>query len=351
MTVLSQSDETIGNIAAQWVVQCHGDSLNEPDLDALNTWLEADPSHAMAYSQALSLWYEVSPEPSQIDEDVLFNQLQGQLISFEAHALKTTPKSKPSLNKTRYLYASAVAACLMVCVSIYSLYRLNSASQTDSLYSTQKGQSQTITLADTSVLSLNADTRVRVKLASGERQLILEKGEIAINVAHDPAHPFSVRSDNILIQDIGTQFNVKKYADHVKIDVAQGQVSISADQSDKRAHLSMGQQAVVENRGAKINISQIEPKDVFAWRTGHVIYHQERLVDVVDDLNRYFDTPIHLDDKARNLKLTAVLTLDNEPAVIQRLQVYLPIQAHTHEKEINLRLSDQPNGLGHSRTP
>ena len=58
-----------------------------------------------------------------------------------------------------------------------------------------------------------------------------------------------------------------------------------------------------------------------------------------------FDKPIVVDDEAGKLRLTAILTLDSERAVVGRLEQFLPLDATATDKAIVLRRADaRPGG-------
>ncbi|MGK9522743.1 FecR domain-containing protein, partial [Salmonella enterica subsp. enterica] len=76
-----------------------------------------------------------------------------------------------------------------------------------------------------------------------QRRVTLKKGEAFFNVAHDSRHPFIVRAGEGQVRVTGTQFNVWKYEDQVRVMLLEGSVQVSSDQAHASVALSPGMQA------------------------------------------------------------------------------------------------------------
>ena len=71
-------------------------------------------------------------------------------------------------------------------------------------YDTAVGERRAISLEDGSTIELNTNSRVRVRLARGERRLWLEKGQAMFAVAPDKARPFLVTAGDTTVRALGT---------------------------------------------------------------------------------------------------------------------------------------------------
>jgi len=77
------------------------------------------------------------------------------------------------------------------------------------VYSTGVGERRTLTLADGSVVTLDARSRIQVKYRDRERLIDLDQGQARFDVAKDPARPFRVSAaGRETVLAFGTQFNV-----------------------------------------------------------------------------------------------------------------------------------------------
>jgi transmembrane sensor len=74
------------------------------------------------------------------------------------------------------------------------------------------------------------------------------------------------------------------------------------------------------------SVAAAEPAEVLGWRSGRLVYRQQPLREVVDDLNQQFATPIRIEDAAlAATPISGVLVLDDQAAVIRRLALLVPI--------------------------
>lgn len=74
---------------------------------------------------------------------------------------------------------------------------------------TAVGQQKSITFAAASRLTLNTDTTIKIRYTSGgNSEILLKKGEVLFNVAHDTSRRVKVVAGDLLVTDLGTTFDV-----------------------------------------------------------------------------------------------------------------------------------------------
>ena len=165
-------------------------------------------------------------------------------------------------------------------------------------YSTPIGGHEHLTLDDGSVLDLNTNTNVRVQFTAARRQIFLDRGELLLSVAHDASRPLEVIAAGIVTRAVGTKFSVRIYDNaNVETVVTEGRVLVLREQhllglrtSPKPLvrTLVAGERVVVDARAA--HVSKLSAKEIdrtLQWTTGRISFHEERLSDVVRELNRY----------------------------------------------------------------
>ena len=94
------------------------------------------------------------------------------------------------------------------------------------LYTTAVGEQRVIQLADGSNVSLDTDSRIRVRFAGAERRLELERGQALFDVADD-GRPFVVVAGDTSITAVGTVFDVRRHSDGVKVTLVSGVVDVA----------------------------------------------------------------------------------------------------------------------------
>jgi len=333
----SQENETdIALVAAQWVVRSQSETFDEDGIIRLTEWLEADAAHARAFEDALLTWTladDLVADAVAVPAETVAAQVV-DLSQFRnrAAASKASGRRTPAV-------MTGIAAALVAAIAI-PMFALKGAPTT--IYETRKGHRQTIALADGSSLQLNTDTRVSVQMSAHARKLVLERGELALKVTHDASRPLTLTAGDAVVTDLGTEFDVRRNADGVAVAVREGEVNLSDNGSS--ATLRAGDTAVHQTGAIGAAVSHGDSDEAFAWQTAHAIYRDQPLSVVVKDLNRYFDTPIVVDDQAGKLRLNAILTLDSEPLVVRRLQSYLPVQAKTTDGGIYISADADAHG-------
>ncbi|WP_443747951.1 FecR family protein [Asticcacaulis solisilvae] len=317
--------------AAQWVVRSQSESVREAEIIALTDWLEASDAHADAYRRALSTWYGIDLQTSA---EHAVAEPAGNVVSL-SRVLDGRLSRNGAARRTVTWAAGAIAATLVAVACLPMLAHRDIPTTT---YATAKGQKQSITLADGSVLMLNTDTRVSVRMEDKRRAVVLERGEVALRVVHDEKHPFIVDTGDVRLTDIGTEFNVLRQAGAVRVTVREGAVSLAPQGSGADVlMLRAGDTGMHTDGDTSSRVTHGDPQTAFAWQTSHAIYKDQALSDVVADLNRYYDKPIVVDDATGKLRLTAILTLDSESSVVGRLEDFLSLDAHETAQGIVLR--------------
>lgn len=316
--------------AAVWAIRSQEASLREADIIALTEWLEASDDHADAYRRALGTWLalgETAPAAPAAADNVI-----------QMPVRRAPPQRRAVLG---WGVGGAIAASIAAIAGV-SLYMTQPAAI--ETFSTVKGERKTVTLADGTVLMLNTNSQVSVALDRGRRAVTLDRGEVSVDVAADK-RPFTLDTADVRITDIGTEFNVLNQEDAIHVTVKSGVVSLKPSAPGSQAMTVRAGQQGVHYRGETVSaLKNTDPQQAFAWQTAHAIYRDQPLSLVVKDLNRYFDTPLIVDDETGKLRLTAILTLDSERAVAGRLEQFLSLEAKTTDKGIVLkRNADSPS--------
>ncbi len=130
---------------------------------------------------------------------------------------------------------SIAASILFLCCSAVLVYFLQKPAtpvrETYTTLRTSNGEIRKLTLPDSSVIWLNAQSKIRIPSNFDKtiRQVYLDEGEAFFEVKHNTRKPFRVVTAPLRVQVLGTSFNINAYHSlpHVKITVVTGKVGIS----------------------------------------------------------------------------------------------------------------------------
>jgi transmembrane sensor len=290
--------------AADWVVRLQDPAAGEADWLAFDAWLEAAPGHAIAYDRALALWQE---------------------IDRHAGALKTRLGAPPARHRWPLAAGAALAAALALGWVLQSSAPRGPAVE---IYQTATGERKTATLADGSHIELAAATHLSVSLSGAERQVTLDEGEAIFDVAPDAQHPFIIAAGDRKIRVVGTEFDVRRRDGELSVTVRRGVVEVSPldPAQGQTVRLTVGDRIDHRIGSSATTASTVSADDVFAWRSGRLIYRDRPISDVIADLNAQYHHPLSIADrKTAELRFSGVLMLDDEDSVVRRLTLLAPL--------------------------
>jgi transmembrane sensor len=210
-------------------------------------------------------------------------------------------------------------------------------------FETATGEQRTFELEDGSVVYLNTHSRVAIRLAAGERQVRLLRGEALFRVHHDASRPFRVYTDDAMVQAVGTQFDVYRREDGTVVAVLEGRVNVTPAAAappdgsrgdarapgDSTAHsapralsrsLGASQEARVNHAGS-VSIREVNNvSDTVAWRERRLIFRDQTLGQIVSEFNRYRANPIRLEGSGVAERIyTGVFDADDADSLVQVL--------------------------------
>ena len=312
--------------AADWLVR-----LQSPDLDAaeaveFDAWLAAHPANAAAYDATLAVALELDAAAGQIAREL------------EAEGAK--PARRPSAASRGWIVAGGLAAAATIVFALMPASLLLGPEAQS--FATGKGEHRTVKLADGSVIELAAGSRLSVTLGRHERRVVLPEGEAVFDVAADVNRPFLIAAGDRTVRVVGTRFDVRHRGAAFSVAVERGVVEVRPNDGVGRAwRLHPGQRLDAAQGAPSVQLSVVDPAQVESWRTGRLIYRDTPLSEVVADLNQEFARPIVLEDAAlAQTRVSGVLVLDDQAAVIRRLSLLAPIKALPSAQGVLLR-SDQ----------
>jgi transmembrane sensor len=182
----------------------------------------------------------------------------------------------------RLWYAYRVAASIFLISGVgvaayFAIRNKPSATETFTTIQTKAGEVRQITLPDSSVIWLNAASRVRVpaSFTGSIRQVYLDEGEAFFKVKHNADKPFRVNASVLKVQVLGTSFNISAYRQmpFVKISVATGKVSVSRG-SKVLSVLTPGQQVTYLPAKDTYGNQVIDIDNAQSWKDGNTSLNQ-----------------------------------------------------------------------------
>jgi transmembrane sensor len=289
--------------AANWLIRLESDS-SPGTRSEFEAWTAADSRNHAAFIRLETTWSradilkKLRPLDGVVDEQVI--------DKFGAPVPIVEEPQKPRM---RWL---AVAASLVVAALGVVTWIVVDRSGWQT-YATEFGGFQRVALADGSTAMLNTDSRIRVRITSSRREIVLDRGEALFTVAHDTHRPFDVSAGDTVVRAVGTAFSVRlRGPQQVDVIVTEGRVALDPpnDSLDAKlpqpvplptlSTLSAGETVSVKAHRLQ-QVRKIANEDVtrkLAWTQGRIWFDRVTLTEAVAEFNRYNRRQLVIDDPA-----------------------------------------------------
>lgn len=171
--------------------------------------------------------------------------------------------------------------------------------------STGRGRSWPVVLPDGSIVWLNTSSSIRYPLTfTGKERRVQMTGECYFEVKHDDKIPFRVElSGGIVIEDVGTAFNIRSYSDEAtqKTTVIEGIVNVNAKTAPYLKYtVGAGRQAIAAN-GKLLHVIPAENMDeITAWRENRFRFKKAELRWILQEASRWYDMEVEYLDEVRD---------------------------------------------------
>lgn len=294
--VQTQIDELITLRASEWF-----EILKNPtdaEREAFIAWLGESRRHVQEFLEVAALDDAVGAMPAELRENIddLVGRAAAPAIPLPLHARPLERKEPQRARARQWKIAGwTVAACAVAALAAVLAFRELGA---PTEYATDIGEQRIIELADTSVVTLNADSHIQWSLNESKRDIELLRGEAIFKVAHDASRPFRVHTRAGVVRAVGTQFNVyAREAGDTRVSVLEGRVqltAVGAVGSGSTAHtllLQTGEEADIRLDGTIEKNSRANVTNSVAWRGRHLAFSDVLLEDLVVEFNRYNRSP------------------------------------------------------------
>lgn len=259
---------------------------SSPDLERLLSALP--PGEADSLRRAWNRAAESAPGVDEARAEAVWRVLSAATSS-DSQVQRIRVASRETRVRLVSWQRAAAAAAILIFVTAALLlllpHRVN--------YSADVGETMFVTLSDGSSAALNSGTTLRYRDRIWSPRSVTLDGEAYFDVAAG-RRPFVVATFNVQVRVVGTQFNVRarRYDDEPStvVSVDEGQVDISAQGSAAaRTRLSRGQSARIDAQRVRVLDDQVGSDDSGAWRNGDLIFKDESLGVVLDEVARRFD--------------------------------------------------------------
>ena len=297
-------------------------NVSPEEIIAVVDWLDADESHVREF-MALHKLNDIS----------LLNQPDSKV---------DVQKKKKTITFRQIGYELAkIAAILILFWGVTKLYETTSVKENVIAYQTlyvPAGQRAELILPDSTHVWLNARSKLVYPISFGKdiRQVELN-GEAYFDVIHNEKQPFVVKTPQMDIQVLGTEFNVTAYSSSSDFEVAllRGCIELSSPRLSSNYRMKEKEHIRLQNN--KLISKDISDYDYFRWKEGLICFNNESVATIIEKLKLYYDIDIEVyNQKFINSRYTGKFrTKDGIEQVLRVLQIEHKF-TYTKNNDLNL---------------
>jgi transmembrane sensor len=325
--------EEIEAAAAAWDAALRGTPVSDLDREAFRAWLEADPEHRATYERL----------------EAAITALRGAAETPGLSALRDEARAgrrRARGWRSGYRVAAAVTAALLVLGAglrvtgrtdhlLQDGRQYFAVAQGAHLYRTALNERTKVALADGSAVTLDADTRLLVKLSGPRRDVTLLVGRALFEVAKDARRPFIVRAGDRTVTALGTVFDVRLDERRVNVTLVEGRVVVRpvGRAKGEAQVLEPSQQLVERAEAGQPTVRVVDTGKALGWTNGEVFFEDETLEDAAREMNRYARAKIIVADPAiAGLRINGMFRAGNQTGFAGALQATLPVEVRSDDR-------------------
>jgi transmembrane sensor len=336
---------SISRDAARWFAVLRNDECPAATRKAFELWLLEKPEHAAAFRQVEYAWAAAAG-------------LENEPRSL--HLRHAAIRSGTGRRRRRtWRIVAGVAGALAAASWLFLAVDMGipvpgdagdvggQAASGGQVIETAVGERSTFLLEDGSSVELNTSTELRVLFSDERREILLLRGQALFDVAPDPERRFIVFAADRRITALGTEFEVRLDRSEVAVTLLEGNVEVAllsvADDANeaqplKVVNLEPGQRVSGDLEVTR-TVSTDDLKRALSWRQGRLAFKDERLSDVIYEINRYSSNRVQLADAALGeLKVSGSFKAGSVENFASALTAIYPLESTSHLTETGAKV-------------
>jgi transmembrane sensor len=158
-------------------------------------------------------------------------------------------------------------------------------------------------------------------------------GEAFFDVAHNAAHPFSVRTGQSITTVLGTSFSIRSVGGFDQVIVTRGKVNVEPVTDNKpAAQLLPGDKLVLSKD--KLMRSSVSDSNYLAWKTGVLHFRDVKLDRALRAVSDLFQVSVQGDATSNSANTSLTASFENQPLnkVLDTISLLTGLE-HNHQAD------------------
>jgi ferric-dicitrate binding protein FerR (iron transport regulator) len=268
--------------------------ISDSEKHELDTFISQSPEHKAIFDDYQMIWETKSME------DKFTAKTETALLKVKQSVGQQKKSIRP--NYIRFMLRTAAAIIILIGLS-YTGYEL--FYEKGQVYLTLESKDKVIkqVLSDGSIIWLNKNSLLEYpeEFEKDGRQVFL-KGEAYFIISHDPKKRFTVETESVKTEVLGTEFNLKSMAsdNEIELILVKGKVKFTDEKTKDAEILIQNEALTLDKTNRKILKSKVESDNFLSWKTNQIDLDGLNLEQVSKDLTNYFKREIVADDEIKD---------------------------------------------------
>jgi transmembrane sensor len=282
--------------AAAWFVRRRRVNQSIDERLRFLEWRQADTGREQAYAEIEATW------------DVLGALADDEAVrDFLAEPAASALTGRQGVRARRAWWSGGVATAAAAVAAILVM------APGDKVYATGVGEQRTLTLPDGAIVTLDTDSRVRIRDTRRGRVVRLERGEAYFDLSRrNPRSPLRVSVRRVDIGGDMAAFDVRDIAGVATLEVLEGSVKAGPGGADapQPTTFQAGERAQVQADGDLARDGAAQVRRVIEWRAGRVYFDDTPLGAATAEMNRYSHTKLALAPGLGDIRISGLFRMD-----------------------------------------
>lgn len=207
-----------------------------------------------------------------------------------------------------------------------------------------KGQIFRLVLSDSTVVWLNADTKLKYPkkfIKSLKTRTVLLEGEAFFEVAHNKDKPFIVNTNGVDVKVLGTKFNVSSYFNDsfINTTLVEGSVNvIDGNDTNNSIIISQSFQASFQKENSLLSTKKVKTSDYTAWMQKRIIFNDITFEELIHKIERTYSVEIfNENEQIKKERFTGQFDIENIETILKALSTSFYFKYEINDNKITIK--------------
>ena len=277
-------------------------------------WLGLSAENKKFYSDLREIWLSTGIQSNADQYD-----LEDAIRNFRDNIDKSENRHKRKIAFIQFVKYAAVFILALALPFSYNYVTQNTAQQSMTTIYCAFGDKSNIILPDSTKVWLNSGSKLTFNsdFKHGGRKVLLE-GEAYFSVSKDKSNPFRVKTSDVEIKVLGTQFNVKAYPEEISVSTTLVEGSLQVSGPNENRLIKPDEKLIFDKRTGIMTLNKLtDTSPDIDWKKGRLVFRNESLEELETRLERWFDVDIvFADEQVKHRRFTGILERESILEVI-----------------------------------